>query len=163
MKSIKSNLSCIQDKEPRNNWLCLRFQFFSTMSPHCGSLLSIVIGLLQIIIAMDHIISLSNQVYKNFLEAGNMWSFDFILALNIQKVLSFTQIAVAFFSHLAVYNSISRLGNFVKITFDSSCLNSKHVLFGCSKQLLVCSLAISRKNPSIWRTNRVATNIIRDR
>ena len=61
-----------------------------------------VIGLLQIIIAMDHIISLSNQVCKNFLEAGNMRSFDFILALNIQKVLSFTQIAVAFF-HIWLY------------------------------------------------------------
>ena len=67
------------------------------MSPHCGSLLSMVIGLLQIIITMDYIISLSNEVYKNYQEAGNILIFDFILAITIQKVLSFTQIAVAFF------------------------------------------------------------------
>ena len=134
------------------------------MSPHCGSPLSMVIGLLQIIITMDYIISLSNEVYKSYQEAGNILIFDFILAITIQEVLSFTQIAVAFFSHLAIYNSIFRLGNVVKLTLDSSCLNSKHVLFCCRKQPLVFLLAIYlEKIPSIWRTNRVATNITCDR
>ena len=108
---------------------------------------------------MDYIISLSNQVYK--LSGG--WKhlkFWFYFGTEHTKSSQFHSNSGSFFSHLAIYNSISRLGNFVKITFDSSCLNSKHVLFGCSKQLLVCSLAISRKNPSIWRTNGVATNIL---
>ena len=84
-----------------------------------------------------------------------MFDFDFILALNIQKVPSLIQIAAAFFT-LAIYNSIFRLGNFIKLTFDSSYLSSKHVLFGCSKQPLVSLLTISQK---IFRFCRqIATN-----
>ena len=141
VKNIE-NVSCIKDKEARNNWWCLQLEFSSTMSPHCGSLLSMVIGLLQIIITMDYIISLSNEVYKNYQEAGNILIFDFILAITIRKSSQFRSNISSFFSHLALYNSIFRLGNFVKLTFDSSCLNSKHVLFGCRKQPLVCLLAI---------------------
>ena len=72
------------------------------MSPHCGSLLSMVtghfIGLLQLIIAIDYIMSLTNPVYKNCHEAANFEFFYFVLSLNIQKVLSFSQIAIAFFT-----------------------------------------------------------------
>ena len=81
----------------RKKNIFLWLQFSLTMSPHCGSLLSMVtghfIGLLQLIIAIDYIISLTNPVYKNCHEAAN-W-----------------------------------------------------------KQPWVCLLAISRKNPPIWRRN----------
>ena len=89
----------------------LWLQFSLTMSPHCGSLLSMVtghfIGLLQIIIATDYIISLSNPVCKNCHEATNLEFFCFVLSLNMQKVLSLSN-SNSFFSHLATYNSISR-------------------------------------------------------
>ena len=80
----------------------LWLQFSLTMSPHCGRPLSMVtvhfIGLLQLIIAVDYIISLTNPVYKNCHEATNFEFFYFVLSLNIQKVLSFSQIAIAFFT-----------------------------------------------------------------
>ena len=89
-------LSHARDETKKQN-IFLWLQFSLTMSPHCGSLLSMVtghfIGLLQLIIAIDYIISLTNPVYKNCHEAAN-W-----------------------------------------------------------KQPWVCLLAISRKNPPIWRTN----------
>ena len=145
-------LSHACDKTKKQN-IFLWLQFSLTMSSHCGSTLSMVtrhfIGLLQIIIAIDYIISLSNPVYINCQEAAN-FEFFFFLSLNIQKVLSFSQIAIAFFT----FSYKTRfLGNFVKLTFESICLNSKHVLFGCRKQPLVCLLAIFRKSPPIWRTN----------
>ena len=146
------SLSHARDKTKKQN-IFLWLQFSLTMSSHCGSPLSMVtrhfIGLLQIIIATDYIISLSNPVYINCQEAAN-FEFFFFLSLNIQKVLSFSQIAIAFFT----FSYKTRfLGNFVKLTFESICLNSKHVLFGCRKQPLVCLLAIFRKSPPIWRTN----------
>ena len=103
-------LSHARDETKKQN-IFLWLQFSLTMSSHCGSTLSMVtrhfIGLLQIIIAIDYIISLSNPVYINCQEAAN-FEFCFVLSLNMQKVLSFSQIAIAFFSHLATYNSISR-------------------------------------------------------
>ena len=99
-----------------------------------------------------------NWLYHQFVKSSlyklprgcKLWIFFLLLSLNIQKVLSFSQIAIAFFT----FSYKTRfLGNFVKLTFESICLNSKHVLFGCRKQPLVCLLAIFRKNPPIWRTN----------
>ena len=104
------SLSHARNETKKQN-IFLWLQFSLTMSPHCGSLLSMVtghfIGLLQIIIATDYIISLSNPVCKNCQETANFEIFCFVLSLNMQKVLSLSN-SNSFFSYLATYNSISR-------------------------------------------------------
>ena len=86
----------------RKQNIFLWLQFSLTMSSHCGRPLSMVTrhfkGLLQLITAIDYIISLTNPVYKNCQEATNFEFFYFVLSLNIQKVFSFSQIAIAFFT-----------------------------------------------------------------
>ena len=75
-------LSHARDKTKKQN-IFLWLQFSLTMSSHCGSTLSMVtrhfIGLLQIIIAIDYIISLSNPVYINCQEAANFEFFFFFV------------------------------------------------------------------------------------
>ena len=86
----------------RKQNIFLWLQFSLTMSSHCGRPLSMVTrhfkGLLQLITAIDYIISLTNPVYKNCQEATNFEFFCFVLSLSIQKVFSFSQIAIAFFT-----------------------------------------------------------------
>ena len=60
VKNIENNPPCVQDKKQGIIDDVLQLESSSTMSSHCDSPLSMVIGLLQIIIAMDYIISLSN-------------------------------------------------------------------------------------------------------
>ena len=75
-------------------------------------------------------VKLSIKKYKKCLEAANFLFLSYFSTKHT-KSSQFHSNTSSFFTHFAIYNSIFRLGNFVKLTFDSSCLNSEHVLFGC--------------------------------
>ena len=75
-------------------------------------------------------VKLSIKKYKKCLEAANFLFLSYFSTKHT-KSSQFHSNTSSFFTHFAIYNSNFRLGNFVKLTFDSSCLNSEHVLFGC--------------------------------
>ena len=94
------SLSHARDKTKKQN-IFLWLQFSLTVSSHCGRPLSMVtghfIGLLQIIIAIDYIISLSNPVYINCQEAANFEFFFFFFVTKHTKSSQFLSNSNSFF------------------------------------------------------------------